>query len=156
MREYLVTVLLVSAVTAVLGILPSDAKMKRSVSFGLAIVLLAAVVLPLPGLLSDLPRDYSAYLERLEGEIASGSDYLEAATLDAVGEGIAAHLSDRYGIPRGAITARAEGEVIDNTVILRQVTLFLAPAAQTADVRGMIYYVKENTKAECEVVYLEE
>ena len=156
MREYLVTVLLVSAVTAVLGILPSDAKMKRSVSFGLAIILLSAVVLPLPTLLSDLPRDYAGYLERLEGEIASGSDYLEAETLDAVGEGIAAHLADRYGIPLGAITARVEGDITDSTVILRRVILSLAPAAQTADVRGMIYYVEENTKAECEVIYLEE
>ena len=29
------------------------------------------------------------------------------------------------------------------------------PAAQAADVRGMIYYVEENTGAECEVIALE-
>lgn len=156
MREYLVTVLLVSAVTAVLGILPSDEKMKKAVNFALSLVLLSAVVLPLPTLLSGLPRDYSAYLEELEGEIASGSDYLEKETLAAVGDGIAAHLADRYGIPRGAITAVAEGDIVDNTVILRRVTLSLSRAAQTADIRSIIYYVEENTGADCEVIYLEE
>ena len=156
MREYLVTILCVSAVTAVLGILPSDEKMKKSVHFALSLVLLSAVVLPLPSLLSDLPRDYSAYLDELESESVTGGAYLERETLAAVGEGIADHLADRYGIPRGAIAASAEGNIVEGTVILRCVTLSLSPAAQTADVRGMIYYVEENTGAECEVIYLEE
>ena len=156
MRDYLVTVLLVSAATAVLGILPSDEKMKRAVGFALSIVLLSAVVLPLPTLLSDLPRDYSGYLEALDREIAMGSDYLKGETLSAVGEGIADHIADRYGIPRGAITAEVEGDIVDSTVILRRVRLSLAPAAQSADVRSIKYYVEENTNAECEVIYLEE
>lgn len=155
MREYLITVLCVSAVTAVLGILPSDEKMKKSVSFALSLVLLAAVVLPLPALLTDLPRDFSAYLEELEGEIASGSDYLEGETLAAVGDGIAAHLADRYGLARGAISAVVEGDIVDNTVILTRVEIALSPSAQAADVRGMVYYVEENTGADCEVIYLE-
>lgn len=155
MREYLVTVLCVSAVTAVLGILPSDEKMKKSLHFALSLLLLAAVVLPLPSLLSDLPRDYSAYLDALESESIGGSAYLERETLAAVGEGIADHLADRYAIPRGAITAVAEGDIVEGTVILRRVILSLSPAAQTADVRGMIFYVEENTKADCEVIYLE-
>lgn len=155
MRDYLVTILFVSAATAVLGILPSDEKMKKAVSFALSLVLLSAVVLPLPALLSDLSRDYSSYLEELEGEIGSGSDYLERATLASVADGIADHLADRYGIPRGAITVVAEGDIVDNTVILTRVVLSLASAAQTADVRSMVYYVEENTGADCEVIYLE-
>lgn len=155
MRDYLVTVLLVSAVTAVLGILPSDEKLKKTVSLSLSLILLSAVVLPLPALLSDLPRDYAAYLEELDGEIQSGSDYLEEKTLDAVGEGIAAHLAERYGIKRGAISVAVSGDIVDSTVILRHVAVSLAPSAQTADVRSIIYYVEENTNAECEVIYLE-
>ena len=155
MREYLVTLLCVSAATAVLGILPSDEKMKKAVSFALSLVLLAAVVLPLPDLLTDLPRDFGAYLEELEGEIVSGSDYLEGETLTAVGDGIAAHLADHYGLARGAIAATVEGDIVDNTVILRRVVLYLAPSAQAADVRSILYYVEENTGADCEVIYLE-
>ena len=155
MRDYLVTILLVSAATAVLGILPSGEKLKKTVSFALSLVLLSAVVLPLPTLLSDLPRDYTGYLEELEGQIGAGDDYLEGKTLSAVGDGIAAHLADRYGIKRGAIAVAVEGDIVDNTVILRRVTISLSRAAQAADVRSIIYYVEENTNAECEVIYLE-
>ena len=153
MREYLITVLCVSAVTAVLGILPSDEKMKRSVSFALSLVLLAAVVLPLPALLTDLPRDFSAYLEELEGEIASGSDYLEGETLAAVGDGIAAHLADRYGLARGAISAVVEGDIVDNTVILTRVTLWLTGRAAAADVPRIVRAIEADTGAECCVEY---
>ena len=155
MREYLVTILCVSAVTALLGILPSDEKMRKSVNFALSLILLSAVVLPLPSLLTDLPRDFSAYLEELESESLTGSEYLKKETLAAVCDGIADHLADRYGIPRGAISVTAEGDIVEETVILRRVILTLSPAAQAADVRGMIYYVEENTGAECEVIALE-
>lgn len=156
MSEYLVTILCVSAGTAVLGILPSEEKMKKSVQLALSLLLLAAVVLPLPSLLADLPRDYGGYLEGLEGESVAGGEYLEGEMLSAVADGIAEHLAGRYGIPRGAIAVVAEGDIVDRTVILSRVVLSLAPAAQTADVRGMIHYVEENTGAECEVIYLEE
>ena len=117
---------------------------------------MASVVLPLPALISGLPEDYTAYLERLEGESAAGGDYLEAATLSAVGEGIAAYLRERYALPLGSITATAEGDIVDGTVILRRVRLCLTPEAATADARSMIREIRAETGAECEVIYLEE
>lgn len=156
MQGYLLTVLAVSAVVAILGVLPGDERLKRPVSLILSLAVMASVVIPLPALLSGLPQDYSAYLDRLEGESEAGSDYLEGETLAAVGEGIAAYLSDRYDLPAGGLTVTVEGDIVDSTVILRRVRLFLSPVAASADARSMIRDVKRETGAECEVIYLEE
>lgn len=156
MQGYLLTVLAVSAVVAILGVLPGDERLKRPVSLILSLAVMASVVIPLPALLSGLPQDYSAYLDRLEGESEVGSDYLEGETLAAVGEGIAAYLSDRYDLPAGGLTVTVEGDIVDSTVILRRVRLCLSPVAASADARSMIRDVKRETGAECEVIYLEE
>ena len=154
--EYLGTLIAVSAVTAVLGILPNEERMRRAVSFVLSLAVLSAIALPLPALLSDLPDDYGEVLDRLKTEAAVGEDYLKGETLAAVGEGIAAHLTARFDLRAGALSVTVTGDIVDSTVILRTVTLALSPAAATADVRGMVAYVKENTGASCEVIYLEE
>ena len=135
--EYLSTLLTVSAVTAVLGLLPSGERLGRAFSFVLAVVVLSATVLPLPTLLSDLPTEYGDYLDRLESGASEGEQYLEGKTLSAVGEGIAAHLISRYDLRAGSLSVTVEGAVVDGTVILRTVTLCLSPDAVTADVRGM-------------------
>ena len=155
MRDYLVSLLLVSAVTAVLGLLPSEEKMRRTVGFVLSLAVLSAVALPLPALLSELPREYEGILDRLDGASAEGSDYLTAETLSAVAEGISAHLAERYGLPREEITAEAFGEIVGDTLILRRVTLTLGPRAAMADVPSIVKYIEANTAAECEVYYRE-
>lgn len=156
MQGYLLTVLTVSAVVAILGALPGDGKLSRPVSLVLSLAVLSAVVLPLPTLLSGIPRNFDAYLERLESDSSTGGEYLEAETLAAVGEGIAAYLGDRYGLPAGGLTVIAEGDIVDGTVILRRVRLCLSPVAGGADARGMVADVRRETGAECEVIYLEE
>ena len=153
MKDYLVTLLVVSAVTAVLGALPNEEKMKRTVSFALALGVLSAVVLPLPTLLGELPRDYAALLDRLEAESLSGEDYLKAETLSAVGDGMAAHLCEKYGLAREEVAARVEGEIVDGTVILRRVTLTLSGRAATADIPAIVKYIEANTSADCEVIF---
>ena len=156
MREYLVTILAVSAVTAILGILPGEEAMRRTVSFALSLTLLAAVVLPLPALLSDLPTDYAGILDRLEAEGAEGSDYLREETLSAVGEGIRQHLTEEYDLPEGELSVAVTGDIVDGTVILRRVTLTVGPRAAAADIPSVVKYIKKNTGAECEVIYREE
>lgn len=153
MKDYLVTILVVSAVTAVLGALPNEEKMKKTVSFALGLGVLSAVVLPLPTLLGELPSDYSAFLDRLEAGSLSGEDYLRAETMAAVGDGMAAHLAERYGLPREEVTVTVEGEIVDGTVILRRVTLRLAGRAATADIPAIVQYIEGNTGAECEVIF---
>lgn len=155
MREYLVTILAVSAVTAILGILPGEEGMRRTVSFALSLALLAAVVLPLPTLLRDLPADYSGILDRLEADSAEGEDYLREETLTAVGEGIRKHLSEEYSLPDGELSVAVTGDIVDGTVILRRVTLTVGPRAAAADIPSIVKYIKKNTGAECEVIYRE-
>ena len=156
MKDYLVTLLVVSAATAVLSLLPSDEKMKKTVSFALSLGVLSALILPLPALLERLPSDYSSLLSELDGSMQEGDGYLKEVTLSAVGEGIAAHLSERYGIKGESISVTAEGDIVDETVILRHVTVYLTGHAAAADVPALVRYVEAETGADCEVVYLEE
>lgn len=155
MREYLVTLLAVSAVTAILGILPGEEGMRRTVSFALSLTVLAAVVLPLPTLLRDLPEDYAGILDRFKTDRLEGDDYLKEETLTAVGEGICRHIVDKYGIAEGELSVTAEGDIVDGTVILRRVVLTVGGAAAAADLPSIVAYIKKNTGAECEVIYRE-
>ena len=155
MREYLVTLLVVSAVTAILGMLPGEEGMRRTVSFALSLAVLAAVVLPLPTLLRDLPADYAGLLDRLETESLEGGDYLREETLSAVGEGVRRQVSEKFGLPEGELSVTAEGDILDGTVLLRRVTLTVGPRAATADLPSIVKYIKKNTGAECEVIYRE-
>lgn len=153
MREYLTALLLVSAVTAVLSFLSGEGATKKGVQFALSLVVLAAVVLPLPGLVGRIPDEYGDVLDRLRGEYTEGEDYWQAATLAAVEEGIALHLCERYGLLEGELSVSALGDIVDGTVILHRVTLSVRGGAWAADLPGMIRYVEENTGAECEVIY---
>lgn len=155
MREYLTTVLLVSAVTAILGVLPSEERIRKTVAFAMSLCVLSAVVLPLPALLSDVRLEYSSILDSLEGETLKGSEWLEEETLATVATGLSEHLCERYGVAEGELSVAVDGDLIDGTVILHRITLSLSGRAQMADAIGMKKYIEENTGAECEVIYLE-
>ena len=71
MRDYLITLLLVSAVAAVLSLLRGEGATARGVSFALSLLVLSAVVLPLPDLLSRGADWYGDLSERWEEAIPS-------------------------------------------------------------------------------------
>ena len=156
MREYLTTVLTVSAVTAVLGLLPSEERMRRTVSFALSLAVLSVIVLPLPGLLSGLSAGAGDFLERLEGETAAGENYLTGETMTAVGQGLTRHLCERYGLGEGELCVTATGDIVDGTVIVRHVTLSLSRRGIYSDVPSMVKYMESATGAVCEVIYRED
>ncbi len=152
MKEYLTTILLVAAVTAVVGMLGGEGKMKKSVSFGLSLAVLAVIVLPLAELIpeaADAPSRFPA----LDFSAEEGKEWFERETVAAVGEGIRAVLCERYAIKEAQLSVACEGNLVDNTVILRRVQLTLSGAAVAADVPGMVRYIEENTGATCEVLY---
>ncbi len=153
MRDYLSTLLLVSAVTAVLSVLPSEGQVKKAAAFALSLAVLSAVVLPLPSLLSGGKGSLDGLLAELEGEAAAGSDWLESETLAATAEGIRQYLCEEYGLSPSEVTVTAEGDLIDNTVILTRVTLWLTGRAATADVPRIVRAMEKETGAECCVEY---
>ena len=155
MQEYLTSLLAVSAVTAVLSLLSGEGAAKKGVTLALSLILLSTVILPLPGLLSKIPDEYGALLDRLEGEYPDAEGYWQAATMAAVEEGIARHLCERYGLAGDALSVSAHGDIVDGTVILHRVTLSVSGGAWAADLPGIVRYVEENTGAECEVIYRE-
>ena len=155
MTEYLTSLLLVSAVTAVLGILPTEEKLRRTVSFALSLTVLGAVLLPLPSLLAGI-GDVSGLFSDLEGGIAEGDDWLEGETLAATAEGIRLYLSEEYGIADGDIEVTLDGDLIDGTLILRRITLTVGGRATAADLPRIVRDLREDTGADCEVTYRED
>ena len=156
MKDYLSTLLLVSAITALLSALPSEGGAKRAVSFALSLAVLSAVVLPLPALLSGSREGLSEILDSLSGEAEEGSDWLEAETLLATAEGLKSYLCEEFGLRPAEVAVAVEGDLIDNTVILRRVTLSLTGRAAAADVPRLVRTVEAETGADCEVIYPEE
>lgn len=153
MRDYLITLLLVSAVAAVLSLLRGEGATARGVSFALSLLVLSAVVLPLPDLLSRGADWYGDLSERWEEAIPSDEAYWQGVTVEAVGVGIGRHLCERYGLAEAEVSVQVLGDVVEGTVILRHVSLTLSGRAVTADVPAIIRYIEENTGAECEVIY---
>ena len=156
MRAYLVSLLLVTAVTAVLSSLPHEEKIKKTVSFALSLAVLATIVLPLPSLLEGRDAQLSSLLSALDGTTPSGSDWLKAETLDAVAEGMRAHLVSEYGLPSDEVGLAIEGDVVDGTVIVRHIRLTLGGRAAAADIPSIVRALEGDTGAECEVIYLED
>ena len=153
MRDYLTTLLLVSAVTAVLSVLPSEGPVKKAAALALSLSVLSAVVLPLPSLLAGRDGDLSDLLAELRGETVAGSDWLKNETLSATAEGIREHLCREYGLSSDELTVTVEGDLIDNTVILARVTLWLTGRAAAADVPRIVRAIEADTGAECCVEY---
>lgn len=154
MKEYLTSILIVSAVTAVLGILPTDERLRRTVSFALSLTVLSTVLLPLPTLLGHLDG-FSDVLSELESEGEASTDWLEGETLAATADGIRSYLVEEYGLKEDEIAVSVEGDLIDSTVILRRITLRVTGRAAAADIPGIVRALEKDTGAKCEVIYPE-
>ncbi len=154
MKDYLTAILIVSAVTAVLGILPTDERLRKTVSFALSLTVLGAVLLPLPTLLGRM-EGFSDILSELESEGEASTDWLEGETLAATAEGIRRYLIEEYDLADSEIAVTVEGDLISGTVILRRITLSVTGRAAAADIPGIVRALESDTGAECEVIYPE-
>ncbi len=154
MKDYLTSLLLVSAITAVLGILPTEERLRKTVSFALSLSVLGAILFPLPALLGEMDG-FRDILEELESEGEAATDWLESETLAATAEGIRRYLIDEYDLREEEITVTVEGNCVDSTVILRRITLGVTGRAATADLPRIVRALEADTGAECEVIYPE-
>lgn len=154
MKDYMTAILIVSAVTAVLGLLPTDERLRKSVSFALSLAVLGTVLLPLPTLLGRIDG-FSDILAELESEGEASADWLEGETLAATAEGIRRYLVEEYDLRESEIAVTVEGDLITGTVILRRVTLAVTGRAATADIPRIVKALEADTGAECEVIYPE-
>ncbi len=149
MTSYFETLLLVSAASATLSLLSPKGKSGKGVQFILSLVLLSCLVFPLADLsLGDLSfeNDFSygkeegetIWEERLKGEVARG---IEVA------------ICEKFSLKESEIELTVLADIIDNTVLIRHLTLSLSGSAVACDLPSVVRYITDNTGAECEVVY---
>ncbi len=149
MASYFETLLLVSGACALLSLLSPKGKSGKGVQFVLSLVLLSCLVFPLSGLLDSDPS--------FEGDFSYGKEegdtIWEERLIEEVARGIKASICERFSLKEKEIEVTVSADVIDNTVLVRHLTLSLSGSALTCDLPSIRRYITDNTGAECEVIY---
>ena len=154
MKEYLASLVLVSAVATLAGLLipEGDARTRRMTEFGLGILILTVILQPLSSL-----KDLSFAGENIFSGIPETEDMtdLSPESWKAVGEGIARgierDIASRYRIPEDCITATVTPVLTDDELKIGALALTFRGAALTADLLAVERYAEEAYGAECEV-----
>ena len=117
--------------------------------FILSLALLSCLVFPLTDLSSG---DLS-----FEGDFSYGEEEGEAIReerlIEEVAKGIERAICERFSLKESEIGVTVKADVIDNTVLVRHLTLSLSGGAVIADLPSIRRYITDNTGAECEVIY---
>lgn len=149
MASYFETLLLISGACAVLSLLSPKGKSGKGVQFVLSLALLSCLVFPISGLFDgDLSLQGGFPYEKEEGEAL-----WEERLIKEVEKGIKASIAERFSLKEKEFEVKIKADVVDNTVLVRHLTLSLSGGAVTANVPSILRYIAENTGAECEVIY---
>ena len=153
MKEYLTSLLLVTAVAtlATLLIPEEDGKLRRLIEFGLALLVLTAVLRPLSNLREfPLPENIFSDIEN------TGTGELPPETLQSMGEGIARgierDLAARYRIPADCIRATVTPVLQEGELKVAHLQLSFRGAALACDLLAVEEYAKTTYGGECEVI----
>lgn len=157
MREYALSVIMVSLLCAVVSALSPEGKMKKSVSFSLSLVLLCVLISPLFDALGDIKeigRDFFQNTDISSGEDVINSDF-EKKTERAVCDGLIIALGDKFGIGKDDVEAECKLRIIGSEVIFEKVEITLLGRAVFSDIHKIKEYIEDSLGCECEVYLLE-
>lgn len=147
MREWIARVMTAAVLSAVLELLAPDGRMRRYVSFGIASVLLFALLSPLGGLKERLPS--LSPLFELGDATAESGDAADAAVLSLAESALISHLAERFSLDAEEMTATLTYAQDKSTLRLR---LILPRGAPAEEVRA---YLTAETSLDCEVIVCE-
>jgi len=147
--EYLFLLILVSASSAVISYLSYPSELLSSAKRGLSLILLFAIVSPLPALLdgvrsfsfSDL--DFGSDIEHYEGEY-------ERTLEEAFCFGISGAVSEEFSLDKDNIEVSASGFDVQN-MKAKKVYVRLSGYAAMADSRRIEDYLNSLDIGDCEV-----
>ena len=158
MREYALSVIMVSLLCAVVSVLSPEGKMRTSVSFSLSLVLIWVLISPLFDALrdvNDISYEFFSNTDGLYGEESINSDF-EKNTEKAVCDGLIIALSDKFGIARSDLKAECEIRIIGSEVIFERTRITLLGRAVFSDIRKIEEYIEDSLGCECEVYLFED
>ncbi len=149
MKEYLTSVVAVILVSSVLSCITPDGKSKKTLSFAMAVCVLAVIVIPVKGIgLGD--GLYSIFDGNINNEQINDG-YFDESVKKSIEKGIAVSLSEKFEISNDSIEVFAETDIIGEEIIIKRVTVNLKGSGISADSPSIIRYIEENCGAECEV-----
>lgn len=154
MKEYLASLVLVSAVATLAGLfLPSgDGRTRRAIEFGIGLLVLTVILQPLSSLKELAFSGENIFSSVAEGE---GGTNLSPESWEQIGEGIARgverDIASRYRIPEECIEATVIPALAENELKISHLTLSFCGAALTADLLAIQRYAEATYGAECEV-----
>lgn len=146
MREYLLGVLGASALVSLATLLVRGRETERVCRFALGLLLLASLLLPLRGALTELPDLL------LPEETAGGGEgglYAEVGE-DAFAEGILAAVEKEFSVPRSQMSVRVIGFDFAS-MRAERIVLLLRLRGAHADPARIEKYITEAGLGECEV-----
>ena len=154
MKEYLTSLVLVSAVATLAGLFipDKDTRTRRLVEFGLGLLVLTVVLQPLSSL-----KELSFAGQNIFSPIRGTGDAagISPESWEEIGEGIARgverDIASRYRIPTDCIHASVTPVIVENELKIGALSLTFCGAALTADLLAIERYAEEAYGAECEV-----
>ncbi len=144
-RDYLVTLLTVSCVTAVASAIAAEGKLKKYVNLILSLVVMLTLLAPLGGVIGHIT--WEEWLPLPDAGNTTGGDGLLEATENAVGEALCRAL----GLGREEVEVEISGSVNENgEVTLREIAVHLTGEARRARERVWTY-LKEQVGDTCDI-----
>ena len=153
MQEYIRAILALGAVSLVCALLFPGGAQKNKSAFELALAIIALSILARP--LATV-REFSFSFEMPDmggiGEIIEGAEgETMAAVAEAVGEGIAADITDRFSLPKESVRAEVTLSVADGEMTVDALVISLGRGAIHADHIAIRDYARRTYTQNCEV-----
>ena len=158
MKSYVISIILVSAVTAVVSAIAPDGegRLREQIDFVLAIAIIAVIIAPV-GRIGDIGADVS---ETLSGIFAfdavdldgGDAEWLMSRREEAFERAIGGDLAGRFGFPSEDVTVEGSLALSDGELHVTSLRVVLSGLAATSDNKAIKKYLSELCGVECEVV----
>lgn len=154
MKEYLSSLVLVAAVSTLATLLmpEEEGRTRRAIEFGLALVVLLAILGPVVDLVRGGLSPDGWLPPPEETPVPSYTPEMLALAEEAVAAGAVADIAARCRIPAQCLAARATLTLDAGELRLASLTLTVTGEGRLADLLAVEKYVEDTYAAECEVI----
>lgn len=158
MREYIITLMMVSVVCGVISVLSPKEDMGKYVSFVCGICALGIIVTPItelikraeefPDILGDRLENYDEefYENTFEESIVAGSVKQAESILKN-------DLSQELNLDQDSFDIALSVERSENSISVKRATVTIYPKGLTIDARSVIEYIEKNLGCSCMIIY---
>ena len=158
MKDYFVSIILVSAVTAIASaVLPEGkGRLREQADFVFAVALLAVIILPITqlgsvvgGISDSLSQIFESDVKYEEG---AESEWLSSKREEAFEEALRNATANKFGFSSDEVTVDGSLSLLDGKIYVTSLSVGLSGVAATGDNKMVKKYLSGLCGVECEVV----